>query len=1477
MADGTVRGRFALDSRDAITGVRQIRDVSGEADAAVRRLGDSIDDLAGRSAAAASAVKGSWRSMRDSVADDARRMRGAIDEVEVKMDRLAAKRATPKVDLSGVDRALAQLAVLEQRLDSISRQRATPRVAIGGGFAGGPGAFGGGGGGAGGAASSAARAGGGGFPTMPALIGAAGTAIPPLAGTTVALTGSAAAATVGAAEVGAAGLGTLGVGAATEVALARGQTKQIQTAIKDQQAYNRVVAQYGAASKQAATAKAKLDAEYAQNPGLRQATHEINQLTKAYQEASRGGVAQFRGMIGDVARPLAAAAPALAPGITRDAFATRQQAGHLAGFLTTGVSLQTVQQLQSEYARDLPFVERSLQNILTTTDRLVQASLPYFHESVVWIERETAGWAKWSDNTGKVQTDIEHTVTSLKDWAHFGGEAGRVLTDLVTMGRPSGDSAVVSMTHTLDRWDLWLKDNPAKVHQFFTDAERTTGNIAHAVLGIADALFKLANAFGPVLNRFAQLAQLGNGLGLLIPAGLRFAAGHYFGGAGGGGGGGAAGTAALVAGGGGPVRGGGGVVVGGAPPGLGPRGGFLVPSAVAPSIVGNATTVEETAAMAMMMRLRPTARIGGALPGGALAAPEAFSARYGGIAGARYAMPTSQLGPRPTLLAGAAGAAGKVGRFALPILAVSGALGAISTPGTAMERAQGAVSAATFGLVPTPVTGQGHVAAGQQAAGAFIGQIQNLSPAQQEARLSSFIGHERGIKDPGQQPFDPMDPFATKPGYGNQVRVRAEIAALQDAQRQVRQVLNQQAVETAQQWASNFGKAFDTYSHKEGPHKAFSDMETDVLSKLHSLRPAGRAALAQAALDWAKGAAQANPALRKQYEQLTQDIMDQFTRMGQHVAIVNGTIYTGSKSEWGQITQAMQDPLERAREKMDSAFTDIQNQAVGSLVGMGFSHGQAHAIVHGLEQGGKAGTAATAAVSGKQQGGVLGGTSSQAGLAALNAPKRATGGRLGGVGVADTVRMADGGYGAPGELVVNPYTERDVNRDLLRAGKPGLAERVANEWRPNWLRGAGEMHASPRFAVGGVLGGAGRAAGAGGGGGGVGLVGATRQAGLGLSTQASLAGVHPGVIAAAQAIMSRFPGLTITSSTTGGHASGSYHYLGEALDISGASGVMNAAAGWVNSSGLFRSLAEGIHNPNLSVKFGRQVPPSFWGGATWGEHTNHIHVAVADGTNVGVGGGAAGLVGAAMQVSLHGLGNQGLAGVPGMLVDRGSQIIATGMQQKINAKLAAMGGGGGGGVPTGMSGPWVNVLQQIATAKGWSAADWEWIVQHESGGNPNAVNPSSGASGLGQMLGGNIAHYHGKGSPADQITGMGQYIADRYGNPTAAKSFWEAHNWYSTGGRMPKWAGWHDTGLDAVTKPGQPVVFGAGERRRERVTITPVSSGRPPMGGVHVSIGQVTVQGSIRSDADIEAIGEHVVAKIIQALDRGDHRAAELT
>ena len=93
-------------------------------------------------------------------------------------------------------------------------------------------------------------------------------------------------------------------------------------------------------------------------------------------------------------------------------------------------------------------------------------------------------------------------------------------------------------------------------------------------------------------------------------------------------------------------------------------------------------------------------------------------------------------------------------------------------------------------------------------------------------------------------------------------------------------------------------------------------------------------------------------------------------------------------------------------------------------------------------------------------------------------------------------------------------------------------------------------------------------------------------------------------------------------------------------------------------------------------------------------------------------------------------------------------------------------------------------LTQIGKLHGWTGqqiADWASVCRSESNGTVTDTNPSSGAYGIAQFIDGpsEYAQYGGNANTvAGQLVAMANYIAQRYGNPSAAWSWHLAHNWY---------------------------------------------------------------------------------------------------
>lgn len=98
--------------------------------------------------------------------------------------------------------------------------------------------------------------------------------------------------------------------------------------------------------------------------------------------------------------------------------------------------------------------------------------------------------------------------------------------------------------------------------------------------------------------------------------------------------------------------------------------------------------------------------------------------------------------------------------------------------------------------------------------------------------------------------------------------------------------------------------------------------------------------------------------------------------------------------------------------------------------------------------------------------------------------------------------------------------------------------------------------------------------------------------------------------------------------------------------------------------------------------------------------------------------------------------------------------------------------------------------QMMLKAMGWGPSQWpalKALWQAESGWNPLAHNPSSGAHGIPQSLPANKMASEGSDywtNPATQIRWGLKYIKGRYGSPAAAWSFWQRQSphWYDSGG-----------------------------------------------------------------------------------------------
>lgn len=111
--------------------------------------------------------------------------------------------------------------------------------------------------------------------------------------------------------------------------------------------------------------------------------------------------------------------------------------------------------------------------------------------------------------------------------------------------------------------------------------------------------------------------------------------------------------------------------------------------------------------------------------------------------------------------------------------------------------------------------------------------------------------------------------------------------------------------------------------------------------------------------------------------------------------------------------------------------------------------------------------------------------------------------------------------------------------------------------------------------------------------------------------------------------------------------------------------------------------------------------------------------------------------------------------------------------------------GGTNAKPTGGHQNWMK--QAGFSPSEYAAIDY--IVNHESSWNPQAVNASSGAYGLPQSLPASKLASAGsdwRTNPITQLKWMRNYVNERYGGANGALSFWKANHWYANGGEVDK-------------------------------------------------------------------------------------------
>lgn len=1454
MPDGTVTGVFDLRT-PALQRLRELRTEGERTDLVMKRLGDRLDrigttaqvtriralrdELTGLSRTAqatAASWDDAWRRQTRVVSDQVRLQRQDIRTLKREVDGLSRERATPKVEVQGLGRALADVELLKRELRDISRTHATATVGARGGAtsAARAAASGGGrGGGLGGLLSANIPLG---FTSLPvAALPFALPAVTAAAGGLGSIAGVLGSGAIGAGALGLSGLGTgLAGGLLPTLAVFKPLSESIQKAQKATDAYDKVVQRYGAHSKQAAVAQQELNRALKDTPaGTRNLLAQTEALENYWRRVSlpaqRNLVQLGEHALTDARR----GAPALAGAATTATGAIRSSGGALADFLVQRQQRGFLTQTSQAFAQDLPIVERTVEHVAGTLEHLIIAGRPFLREALTDVEQITARWDRSTGNLPRTRDALGTMVGDAGRIANLTTSTGRLIIDVLRQGRGPGAGLLDKLTAWINAQDRLARADPARLQRFFQQGTGTLERFTSAVSHLFTALWDLGRRLQPFFDRLVNILNV-------IPFGAMANFSVL-------GGGGAIGlTAQSLAGG----RG-----------GAGAGGASTAGTAAALSALGGRAAAAEARGVADYSGMEragrllygPGYRYGG--PVSMTAAGPRMGARAGALArgaGAlvgRYAAISGLLGladaagatnanlgqrlqivasdvipfvPRPMSLTG-----DELRQHAMQATLASAARGGPVTFGTGTGLGSGGYSVNLRPRVGFPLPG-GRIARaplpgrgalpGISATGDFTGRGVTYATAQateaglahQQALLLRQLAVEKG-----------KDRDATLGQIDAVMKLRA---AYQDLMR----TRQQQSAVHGQAAFQDITGAFTVRARSQGPQAAMGAAVSETLRTMRGMRPEGARILDENMLAWARQQAQSNPKLWAQYDRLRQGVEDRFSALGKNVKVINDQIITDSSSQWAQIRRAIGTQTEQALEETTTHFTLIQREAVAALELMGYAPGQAGQLVRAAEGPhpfnlANAGTGVFAPS-------VMSANAQTRGSTQRAHRGRARGGRLGGLGLSDHLALGGGLYGAPGELIVNRHTEARVNR--LLGGRTSLAQEVRREGRPHWA------------AYGDRVGGAG---------------GFVPEPGTNFSR-----GAEPQIAAA----LGRLAALMHTtiygisgyrspehSVAVGGFANDP-HTLGIAADIG--VGAPTKASAYALNAAILRRV--GLYRPFFPAS---------------AAEVNHVQL-LSGGAR---GGGLAGVAGPLAALHLR-APRSGLGGVPGALSTRAGALYAHALSARVNARIASAGGGGftGGGDANANQA----LAHQMLLAGGWGADQWgplQSLWTRESGFRTAAANPSSGAFGIPQALPASKMASAGpdwRTNPATQIKwGLG-YIRGRYGSPASAWRHEQQSGWYARGGRLP-FAGWAARG--GTAEFGSPTLIGVGDRQptgvRERVTVEHVRHGTAAGGrmiSVQVNMGGVRVYNGADVNAMAKRVGEVVVKELSAALDAAEER-----
>lgn len=355
---------------------------------------------------------------------------------------------------------------------------------------------------------------GGAFSAIPAPIKAAPALLPAglgLLGGASALTGSLGAGILGAGALGVGALGVGGVGLVSLMSVLKPAQTEIKKTTTAWDAYTKAVNQYGAQSKQAATAQAALNAVTKnQDPVILETIKDVKQMGQEWSNATKPAQGALAGILDDALKAIRVHMKDISGVVNDTIVGIRRDLAPIWHDLFGKQMMGDVKTLGRGFVELLKPGLQAVMNLMVAFGNLAVAVLPHLQNMDNAFLRWTEHVRMSSDNSAHLSGIVDKLVSQFDSWMRLIGALGRVLFTFFGAGAAQGQTMVDKLTQILNKWNEWMKSNPDKMKRFFSESvqilEQLLKTLAPVVLMIGKlsgnlmpALLKLLQAISPIV------------------------------------------------------------------------------------------------------------------------------------------------------------------------------------------------------------------------------------------------------------------------------------------------------------------------------------------------------------------------------------------------------------------------------------------------------------------------------------------------------------------------------------------------------------------------------------------------------------------------------------------------------------------------------------------------------------------------------------------------------------------------------------------------------------------------------------------------------------------------------------------------------------------------------------------------------------------------------------------------------------------